>query len=295
MGSYTGGSDRTEAMTDDINEMLGNTPDPAPEEIEYEEPDPTTEEATPQAEPEGPAPLRIGEAEYDPTMAEDINNLVQWASSLTPEQYQKLNEALYGQPEAAPTPPPAPEPEPEPEIDYSEVDPDTAAVLKRQAEELAALKAQLAETGQSTAQIQQALNSQQLEQQRAEFAAAEAQVKGEVMEQYSFGEDDYNALVATAGQLGITYPYIQQYGPVEGMRKVLETAMYANPQMQERVINAQAQELARQQLNESRKEAAAALNPQGGTNIPDQNPVNLPVSEKRKAMIADIDAMLGNQ
>lgn len=286
MGSYTGG-DRTEAMTDDINEMLGNT-EPSPEVPPAEDDQPEVQEPDPTPEP--PASLRIGDVEYDPGMAEDINNLVQWASSLTPEQYERMNEVLYSQPE----PQPQPEPEPEPELDLSDVDPETAAVLKRQAEELAALKAQVSQTSQSAEQVQQALNHQQLEQQRTSFAAAEAKVRAEVMEQYGFTDADYDSLVQTAGELGITFPYIQQYGVEEGMRKVLVTAMYANPNMQERVINAQAQALAQQQLNEERKAAAAALNPQGGTNIPAQTPANLPVSEKRAAMIDDINAMLGN-
>jgi hypothetical protein len=275
MGDFVG---RAGDMADDLNEMLDDQQpevEPEPEEQAPPEPEP---------EPEAPTTINIGGIEYPAAMAQDINGLVQWAQSLTPEQYERVNQALMAEQAAAQE---QPAPEPEPEVEYD--DPD----LKRLAEEQARLKAELEAERERLQQMEQSSAAQTMEQRRAEFQKVEAEVREDLMSSWDLNDQEYESLVATAAGLNILQPQVQQLGLEEGLRKTMETALFANPDLRQRYIEMEAQSRAHNTISDERKEAAAALSPQGGTNIPDQTPANLPISEKRAAMVEDINQMLG--
>jgi len=276
--------DRSQNIVDDLNEMLADTDtQPVQEEVAPE----------PQPEPEAPQYIQVGEAQYDAAMAEDINQLVNWASQLTPEQYEIVNQALYGQPEQAPEPTPEPTPEPDP-ISYDGVDEETAQILRRQEEELEALKARLEETAQQSASTHAEVAQREAAEAQAQFVAIEQNVQQQLAEQYGFDQADFVRATEVAGEMGLLRGMIAQHGMEDGIRQTMMSAIYADEGLRQKVVGNTVDQGVQQKLADERRDAQAALNPQGGTNIPSQDALNLPISEKRAAMKADIDKMLGN-
>ncbi len=292
MGEYVGTEEtpevsRTEDIAADLNNMMeGRDLSPTQDEVEQpvEQPAPT---------PEAPTTFRVGDAEYDAAMASEINGLVEWASSLTPEQYQAVNNALYGEVQPPEDPAPAPEPAPEPQS-YDGVDDETAQILRRQEEELAALKEQIAANATATQETQQQVEQRQAQEAAANFQQVETQIRDELAAAYGIDQAEYDRAVQVAGQLGILNGMVQQHGLEGGIRQTIMSAMYADDQLRGKLVGNQVQAGVNQGLADERREAQQALDPQGGTNIPSQDPGNLPMSEKRQAMKADIDKMLGN-
>ncbi len=276
--------DRSQNIVDDLNEMLADTDtQPVQEEVAPE----------PQPEPEAPQYIQVGEAQYDAAMAEDINQLVNWASQLTPEQYEIVNQALYGQPEQAPEPTPEPTPEPDP-ISYDGVDEETAQILRRQEEELEALKARLEETAQQSASTHAEVAQREAAEAQAQFVAIEQNVQQQLAEQYGFDQADFVRATEVAGEMGLLRGMIAQHGMEDGIRQTMMSAIYADEGLRQKVVGNTVDQGVQQKLADERRDAQAALNPQGGTNIPSLDALNLPISEKRAAMKADIDKMLGN-
>ena len=281
MGNFVGDS-RADDMAADLEELTGTE---APSTSDDAPPVTAGEEESAPAETPPPQTITIGGIEYPAEMAQDINQLVQWASSLTPEQYDRMNRALIEE-ETAPTP--APEPEPEPEIEYD--DPQLESLAKRQKE----LEAELEAERERVAQIESSTEQRTMEQFRSEFESAQEMVKAEVMDAYGFDEAEWQQLVGTATKLNIVQGMIREHGLEDGLRQTMQTALYADENLRSTLIQSQAESTVQQRLNDERKQAASALSPQGGTNIPSQNPANLPISEKRQAMVADLNEMLGN-
>lgn len=249
--------------------------------------------------------IRIGEREFDARMAEDIVGLVDWASSLTPEQSMRIQQALMAEEEAAaqqgqqPTPPEDPgtqtgESE-APQINYDALDEETAQALRAQQAELERLREMVQTETADIDQIRQYTQQQVVAQTQQQIVAAEQAVREEFIEKYKLSDEDYETLARTAGDLGIVDPFVNQLGLEEGFRRSLDTALYANEELREKLLRGEVERDVRQNLNASRKEAAAALGPQGGTNIPDQEPANLPVSARQRAMRQEIAQMLNGQ
>lgn len=303
MGQFTGD------MAADLNEMLNSEDDNdnagelPPEDGGQETPPPESggEEAQQAQSSEDDEYILLGDRRIPAAMAPDVVDLIDWASSLTPEQSARINAALNAtEPDLPPedrgnSQPAEPATPAADEIPYEELDEVTAKALRAQQERMAQLEAQLAEKAKVVDEVQVLTGQELLRRTREESLAAEARVRDEFLEAHSLSEDDYSALVATAGELGITNSLVAKYGPEEGFRKTLDAALYANEDIRTRVLRTTVEQDVRQDLNTDRKQAASALGPQGGTNIPDQTPRALPMSERRRAMARDIETLLNNQ
>lgn len=292
MGQFTGAEDEVPepetgpSIADEINEIVNPTPEPEPEpEPQVETPPPTNLEEY----------IEIAGQRIPKSMEQSVAELVNWAASMTPEQEQAVWEAyqrsINGEPQPSVQQQTAPEPEPEPA--YEDLDEDTAKVMREMADRQRRLEEELAAERERLQSIEGATAEQVYRQQYEQGMQVEERIKGEFLAQHGLDEDDYLALTKTSGELGIAGPMVQKFGLEEGLRRTLDAALYANEDVRSKTVEKPVREELTQQANQERKEAQSALNPQGGTSIPDQNPASLPEDEKRAAMKRDIAEMLG--
>jgi hypothetical protein len=272
---------RVEQASSDLREMMADAPEEAPA--------PTAAEAAAVVE----EMIRLGDREIPASMAPDVTALIDWAASLTPEQYEAINRVLQGdEPEAEYEEEEVEEYE---EPDFSDLDEDTANYLRRQQEEIQRVEAELQARAAEIDSLKMVTGEAIYNRQRIEGEEVEQQVKAQFLEEHSLTEEDYPALIATATQLGITPAMVQKLGLEQGFKATLDAALYANPDLRNKTLRTSVEQEVRQSLNAGRKADASALAPQGGTSIPSQAPSNLPVSEKQQAMRREIQDMLNNQ
>lgn len=257
---------------------------------------------------EAPEVYKLGDYEIPADQVDDVVNLISWASSLTEEQaaaalaatQQQVNQYLdqpddddddyldYEEPEL-----------PDAIVQLRQTDPTMASAMedmwRAQVEQQQALQEEIDEQARRFQLLEATTGEDLAQRQQAETIQAEELAAQKFTEQYGeLTQQQYQQLVSTAGELGIVPGLVQQHGMEDGFYRALETAMYANPDFREQTIQQKVQQEMANSQTQTRKENAAGLStPQAGTNIPEQNPQNLPVSERRTAMKRDIEAMLG--
>jgi len=263
-------------------------------------------EAAPEPVVETPQSYMLGDVEVPADQVDDVLGLMSWASGLTEEQANAAmaasrGEVVYQQPE--------PEPEYEEEtyeVEYPEAinrlaqtDPETAAIMREVIDGTYAredeLREEMRDQREAFEQLEVATGSDMAERYQAQTIQAEDAAVGRFQETHGeLTEQDYQKLVATAGELNLIPGLVQQHGLEDGFYRGLEAAMYANPDFQTRDIQVAVQAQTAENAASARKANAASLaTPQAGTNIPAQTPVNLPHNEKRAAMKADIAGLMG--
>ena len=302
--------DRRASMAADLNEMLDDSTPTASEQaladrdagemVDLGLTDETAAEATQPPVEEQPTTYQLGDMEIPADQVEGVVGLINWASSLTEEQAARVMAAMNV--DAKPV---APAPAPEPKVDsvpefiteLEAVDPTVAKAMRElytdRTQREAEMEAQLAQYREELNQLESFAGQELAQRTKAQTDSAEELVASEFLEQHNLTAEDYPTLVATAGQLGLTDSFVQKFGLEEGFRKTLEAALYANEDLRSRTVAqaVQAQQVAA--TTASRKEAAGGLGVQGGTNIPQQNVANLPQSDRRKAMVRDIETLMG--
>lgn len=302
--------DRRASMAADLNEMLDDsTPtdseqallDRDQQDLGLTDDTDTAGEVTQPPAEEQPEVYKLGDMEIPADQIDTVIGLLNWASSLTEEQAARVMAAMNDTPPATPTPPTPPAPA-EPEVpefiaELEAVDPTVAKAMRelyseRQQRE-AEMEAQLAQYREELNQLESFAGQELATRTKAQTDSAEELVATEFLDKHNLTADDYPALVATAGQLGITDAFVQQFGLEEGFRKTLEAALYANEDLRARTVSQAVQANQAAATAASRKEAASGLGVQGGTNIPRQDVANLPQSDRRKAMVRDIETLMG--
>jgi hypothetical protein len=253
---------------------------------------------------EPPSYYKLGDYEIPASQVDDVVNLVQWASSLSPEQADQINRALAGEVAAASqvadVEPASNQPSIPSYIEELESSDPTMARYMREMYEERIQREQELETrlnevmGELTA-LEGITGERIYAETQQEVAQVEENVRNNFLAEYGLDDEDYDLLVATAGELNITNSMVQAYGMEEGFRKTLETALYANEDLRNRSVSNEVESRLVAEQTSSRKEAAAGLAPQGGTNLPTSTPAGLPQSERRSAMVRDIEALLGMQ
>jgi len=163
--------------------------------------------------------------------AAQIEQLVGWANSLSAEDYQKIQAALYG-PEA-----PASEPEPDPtpavpQLDLSDVlDPKLAEYVQTT---FGALSAEVESL--RAAQAQQFQVEQAREQELMMQAWDEARTG--VIDRLGLTQEDFDLLTTRVEQSGLVPYYAQQAGlsPKATFEKALETVYWSDEEFRARAI-----------------------------------------------------------
>lgn len=281
---------------------------PLPSEEEVPTPSSDTP-AVPDPSDESPEVYKLGDYEIPADQVDDVVNLISWASSLTEEQaaaalaatQQQVNQYLdQSDDDEDDYEPEYEEPElPDAIVQLRQTDPTMASAMedmwRAQVEQQMALQEEIDEQARRFQLLEATTGEDLAQRQQAETIQAEELAAQKFTEQYGeLTEQQYRQLVSTAGDLGIVPGLVQQHGMEDGFYRALETAMYANPDFREQTIQQKVQQEMANSQTQSRKENAAGLStPQAGTNIPEQTPANLPVSERRTAMKRDIEAMLG--
>jgi len=176
----------------------------------------------PQPEPEAPQYIQVGEAQYDP--------------------------------EQAPEPTPEPTPEPDP-ISYDGVDEETAQILRRQEEELEALKARLEETAQQSASTHAEVAQREAAEAQAQFVAIEQNVQQQLAEQYGFDQADFVRATEVAGEMGLLRGMIAQHGMEDGIRQTMMSAIYADEGLRQKVVGNTVDQGVQQKLADERRDA----------------------------------------
>ena len=225
--------------------------EPAAEEVQEET------EPTPEPEPE-PAAAQSPYVEFAGRQypVDQVGQLIQWAESLTAEQWA----ALQGQS----TPEPDPEPVIAPPSDEEVVDPATLNYVQQKFAEL--------EQRQSIFEQQQAAAQAQLAAQRdAELNAAVDQARRGVAEKYGLTDIEAQRLLEVANNTPAAIATVQtadlNSDPVGTFAQALETAYWITPEFRDRAIQSQATTLAAelgvQSSLEERKQLQAGLVGQG--------------------------------
>lgn len=236
--------------------------------------------------------IDIGGFQIPVSETDSVVALLEWASSLTEEQAAAAFAAAAGPALAAPaTPPPAPEPEPEAPTsaipdEIRTAYPEVAAVMERMEQEIQSLRG---EVEPRIEQVEMIAGHEAMTRQQREVAETEARVQQEFLHAHSLTEDDYLTVTRTVGQLGIVPTLVEQYGVEEGFKRALEIGYATTPEFRDRDVQA----AIRAQATDAKKAKAGSLSPQGGS-APrqSQTPTNLPQTERKSAMIADIEQLL---
>lgn len=284
---------RVEQMAADLADL---TADPAAEPPVADEPA-ATEPAAADAPPADDFDfIQIGSMQIPRDQEDAVIGLLEWASSLTEEQAELAFKAaagnLPGATDTGTTPAvPAAPPEPDPVIppELADTYPEVAEALRRQHEEIEKLRADIDPRLNTVEDI---TSRQAYDTTQQQISETETRVRDEFLKAKSLTDDDYPALVKTVGELGIVPALVESLGLEAGFTRALEVAYASTPDM----IQREAQKIVQTQQTLARKERAAALSPSGGSlprTAPD--PANLPVSEKRRAMVDDINRLIGQE
>ena len=271
-----------EAMADDLRSMTEADPTGSTEETVAE----GTEEVPASTSTEEPSAtgdfIQIGDVTIAADQVDAVVGLLNWASSLTEDQAAAAFAAASGQPVPMIDEPAAP-PENTIPDDIAETYPEVAEQFRKMQEEMEQLRSSIGQVEQVAGQV--AYNDT-----REMIDTTETRVRDEFLQTHNLSEDDYGKLTATASDLGIVPSLVQNFGLEEGFKRSLEIAYASNPDFQQREMQTRVQ----QAQTASKKDAAASLTPQGGSSPrTNPDPANLPVSEKRKAMVDEIKQLTG--
>jgi hypothetical protein len=282
---------RAEQMAADLTDLTADAP------VEPDAGDPPAPADPPAPDPADPPAddyFQIGTMQIPRDQEDAVIGLLEWASSLTEEQAELAFKAaagnLPGAVDAAGTPPaPAAEPDPIIPAELAETYPEVAEALRRQHEQIEALRAEIDPRLNTVEDIasRQAYDSTQ-----QQINDTETRVRDEFLKAKSLTDDDYPALVRKVGELGIVPALVESLGLEAGFTRALEVAYASDPDMLKR----EAQRIVQTQQTASRKERAAALSPSGGSlprTAPD--PAGLPVDARRRAMVDDINNIIGQE
>lgn len=298
---------RRESMADDLNDMLvaEQQIDDIISASEEDVVDDVDDYDDSEIE-EPPSYYQLGEMQIPADQVNDVVGLVQWASSLTPEQADRINRALTGDFDQAETStvPAVENAEPVDQVpsyiaELEQTDPTMARFMREMHDDRVArereIQQKLDETLVELGQLEAITGRQLVEATYEQTNTVENQVREEFLADNNLSPEDYDVLVATASELNLTNPMVEAYGLEEGFRRTLEAALYANEDLRDRSFRNNIESEIRSELTSQKKEAAAGLAPQGGTNLPTSTPAGLPQSERRSAMVRDIEALMGMQ
>lgn len=213
----------------------GGVADDAGDDTPLEPADEDTEPA-PEPEPELPpaaaAPNTIDIAGQQ-FRVEDVAGLIEWANSLTPQQWALLN----GQPDPTADPEPSITPPSEEEV----MDPALASYVTQKFAEL--------EERQAAFEAQQAAAQAQLAAQReAELRVAVDTARRGMAERYGLTDIEAQRLIDVANQTPAAMATVQNgdlnANPVDVFTAALETAYWITPEFRDRAIQSQATTLA---------------------------------------------------
>lgn len=220
------------------------------------EPEPETPSEPEPAAATAPSTVTIGGQEF---ATQDIAGLIQWAESITPEQWAVLN----GQAPAAP-----PEPEPDPAAsflaDEEVVDPRLAQLTN---DRFQTVEQKLDAVLQAQQSQQQVLAAQR----EAELNAALDTARRGVAEQYGLSDIEAEKLLEVANHNPAAIATVQTAdltnNPVSAFETALQTAYWVTPEFRDRTINDQVTtrvaEMNVNQQIESRKDLNQGLVGQG--------------------------------
>lgn len=265
------------------------------------EPEPVAEVEIP-AEPEPPAGLSgvIGEIGVDEATAEQI---IRWAAGLTPEQVEAVNASLAPSPAAsghgspAPVDPGAGESSSLPDLPDLELLSEAIPGFKEYLTSVdAAMRAQQVELERVRSQQSTLVET---EAQRTK-AQTDAQIDAGIetfRQQYSDLDDDaFDRVLRRATDLQVLPGLISQHqGRIDvAMSEALTTAMWSDPQMQDRLVQARLDALtSEQEATRNRRRKAASLSGGSGS-VPGSRttaaPVNLTPEQRRQQMIESVAA-----
>jgi len=271
-----GGGDDDEVVDDPVldDEPVVDEPEPVDE--------PVVED-----EPAAFDPYEFGGQQF---AREDIEQLVTWASSLTPEQMQRIQYALAGQPEPqvqqdttlfADTPV-----DPGLAIDPDEaLDPDLAKYVLGLSAEVEQLR-----------QAQAVQFEQEQERERELLEAAFETARTGVGERLGLSDADLEALVVRTNQSGLVTYLAQQQGigqPEALFTQALESTYWMTPEFREKSLAHQADLAAERQrdLDAKKSRAAAGGSSKGSAARTRQEPQTQ--EERFNAMVAEIAQEIG--
>ena len=228
------------------------------------------------------------------TMAQgrDLVNLYEWASSLTPEQAQRVSEALADPAPPAPaSPAPAAAPAtPAPTTDYDEfTDPAVIAKIRE-------LDAKIAQLDLANTATESSLQAQR----EAEANRVLSEVRASYAEQHGLNEIEMEQLMARTYQSGVTTHLAPQFkDPAALFTAAFDQTLWTEPSFREREIaRIQAQRdsetAAIQSRNRQKAKLSAGLNGSSGS-LPRKDPAprDLTPGERHEAMVAEFRAAQG--
>ena len=281
-----GGGDAEISDTEPVGDESDAHDDPVDEPVESIEDEPVDE---PVEEPAATVPTVDDEALYfggQPFQREDVEQLVTWAASLSPDQMQAIQYALNAEQ-------PAPVDESDtgrPELNLEDVlDPELAKYVTDQFsylnEEIENLRAN---------QIEQIQIEKNREHQLLESAFEEARTG--VTEKLGLSDSDAEALIQATNQSGLVAYLAQQKGlgaPVDLFTEALETTYWMTPEFRERQVAVQAETAVAEQRDlDAKKSRAAAVS--GTSASAARSKVEPQTHEERfSAMVQEIAAEIG--
>ena len=231
------------------------------------------------------------------TMAQgrDLVNLYEWASSLTPEQAQRVSEALADPAPSAPSAPASPAPAPAPATpapttDYDEfTDPAVIAKIRE-------LDAKIAQLDLANTATESSLQAQR----EAEANRVLSEVRASYAEQHGLNEIEMEQLMARTYQSGVTIHLAPQFkDPAALFTAAFDQTLWTEPSFREREIaRIQAQRdsetAAIQSRNRQKAKLSAGLNGSSGS-LPRKDPAprDLTPGERHEAMVAEFRAAQG--
>jgi hypothetical protein len=220
---------------------------------------------------------------------QDIEQLVTWASSLTPDQMQRINDALVGQPE------------PQVQADTQGLFEDTPADFGLDPDDaldpdLAKYVLGLSAEVEQLRQAQAMQFEQEQERERELLESAFESARSGVGERLGLSDSDLEALVNRTNQSGIVTYLAQQQGlgaPESLFTQALESTYWMTPEFREKSLSRQAEVAATEQRDLDAKKARAASGgaSRGSAARTRQEPQTQ--EERFNAMVAEIAQEIG--
>lgn len=221
--------------------------------------------------------------------AKELANVYEWVTNLTPEETQRVADALASPGATGPAPAPTPEPAPT-TTEFDELtDP---AVIER----FQAMEAELAQLRAVAGTSQEAIAAQQ----RAEANAAIGRVRETFTEEHGLSPIEMEQLMARTYKSGIMNVLVSQYeNPDQLFSAAFEQTLWTDPQFREKEIQRlsvqQDQETAAiQARNRQKASLAASLNGSSGS-LPrvEPTPRDLTPEQRHLAMVEEVRAAQG--
>lgn len=286
------------------DERAGLPSSPSPDDAPVDEPA-TTDAATDAAADDAAATTEDDDTidflgtKLTTAQARELSNLYEWASSLTPEQAQRVADALMEPAPATPAPTaPAttttttttPATTPVAEMEFDDLT-DPAVVNK-----LREMEAEIARLREASA----AQESSSYAQRQAEANRVLGTVRTSYAEAHGLSEIEMDQLMARTYNSGITAHLIDRYDdPAELFTAAFDQTLWTDPTFREkeiaRIQSAHDSETAAiQAQNRQKAKLAAGINSSSGS-LPRQDPAprDLSPADKHAAMVAELRAAQG--